>query len=184
MDVCHDPLAKYDHPCIAYSFGVSRDLTFDDELAEIYHCSVFSFDPSTPFPTHQHAPTVWFYRLGIGSKYEKIKAGYVAPLRNIRAERNHTRYPITILKIDVEGAEWSCLPEMIKSNQLNDVLKLYLEFHAHGDKTIELTVLKKLNDIRFRILWFHANPAYWFDSKTPTHSMCMEVFVINTRFRI
>ena len=66
-------LAKYDRPCIAYSFGVSRDLTFDDELAETYHCSVFFFDPTTAFSTYQHAPTVWFYRLGIGSKYEKSR---------------------------------------------------------------------------------------------------------------
>ena len=182
-EVCHDLLANYKRSCIAYSFGVLNDLTFDDELAETYPCSVFSFDPTTPFPTHQHAPKVWFFQLGIGSKYEKFNAGYVAPLKYIRADLNHTRSPIAILKIDVEGAEWSSLPEMIASNQLNDVQQLYLEFHALGDKAIELSVLKKLYDIGFRIFWFHANPECSFDSKIPTRSRCMEVYFINTRFQ-
>lgn len=72
---------------------------------------------------------------------------------------------------------------MIASNQLNDVQQLYLEFHALGDKAIELSVLKKLYDIGFRIFWFHANPECSFDSEIPTRSRCMEVYFINTHFQ-
>lgn len=109
-DVCHDHRVKYPQPCIVYSFGVSGDLTFDDEVSETYHCNVFSFDPTTVFPTHQHGPNVWFYRIGIGNKHEKFRAGYVAPLQELREMHNHTSSPIAILKIDVEGAERQSCP--------------------------------------------------------------------------
>lgn len=182
-DVCHDHMIRFNHPCIVYSFGVSADLTFDDEVSETYHCDVYSFDQSTAFPTHQHGPNAWFNRIGIGNKHEKFKAGYVAPLQELREMLNHTSSPIDILKIDVEGAEWPSLPNMIKTNQLEDVAQLYLEFHGHGDKENELLVLKMLYDAGFRIFWFHPNPSCLYDKKIRTRSRCMKVYFINTSFK-
>lgn len=182
-DVCHDHMVKYTQPCIVYSFGVSGDLTFDDEVSETYHCDVFSFDPTTVFPTHQHGPNVWFYRIGIGNKHEKFRAGYVAPLQELREMHNHTSSPIAILKIDVEGAEWPSLPNMIETRQLEDVAQLYLEFHGQGDKENELVVLKMLYDAGFRIFWFHPNPNCLYDKKIRTRSRCMEVYFINTSLK-
>lgn len=182
-DVCHDHMLKYSHPCIVYSFGVSGDLTFDDEVSETYHCNVFSFDPTTVFPTHQHGPNVWFYQIGLGNEHKKFKAGYVAPLQELRKMLNHTSSPIAILKIDIEGAEWPSLPNMIDTNQLEDVAQMYLEFHGIGDKENQLVVLKKLYDAGFRIFWFHPNPNCIYNKKIRTRSQCMEVYFLNINFK-
>lgn len=96
---------------------------------------------------------------------------------------NPTSSPIDILKIDVEGAEWPSLPNMIETNQLEDVAQLYLEFHGHGDKENELLVLKMLYDAGFRIFWFHPNPSCLYDKKIRTRSSCMKVYFINTSFK-
>ncbi|XP_061179776.1 uncharacterized protein LOC133188392 [Saccostrea echinata] len=182
-DVCHDRMMQYKNPCLVYSFGVFTDLSFDDEVSATYNCKVYAFDPTTPFGTHQHAPKVWFYRLGIGTKYSKFSHGYVAPLQKIRSDLHHQSSSISILKADVEGAEWSSVPHMIDTNQLHDVSQLFLEFHGWGDSPNQLILLKKLHDAGFRIFWYHINPACTFNKNLPRRSRCQEVYFINTKFQ-
>lgn len=179
-EVCHDEMLRLKHPFIVYSFGVSADLTFEDEVSETYHCDVYSFNPTTAFPTHQHGPNVWIYQIGIGNKHEKFKAGYVSQMQELRKMPNNTSSPIAILKFDVEGAEWPIIPNMIETNQLEDVAQLNLEFHGHGER--ELLVLKMLYDVGFRIFWFHPNPSCLYDKKIRTRSRCMEVYFLNIKF--
>ncbi|XP_048740722.2 uncharacterized protein LOC125654726 [Ostrea edulis] len=180
-DVCHDKMLQYRNPCIVYSFGVLNDFSFDDEIAATYDCSVYSFDPTTPFGTHQHSPRVWFYQLGIGSEYKKFGAGFIAPLKKIRADLHHQSSPITIVKADVEGAEWGSIPDMINTNELASVSQLYVEFHGKGDTPDQLLVLKKIHDAGFRIFWYHLNPACAHNKQIPRRAECQEVYFINTK---
>jgi hypothetical protein len=183
-DVCHDRMQLDKNPCIVYSFGVLDDLSFDDDIATTYNCSVHSFDPTTPFPTHQHAPQVWFHRLGIGIEHKKFGAGYIAPLQEIRADLRHQSTPLAILKADTEGAEWASIPNMINTNQLADVSQFFIEFHVNVNQITpnHLLVLKKLHDAGFRIFWYHMNPACQ-NKQQPLRSDCQEVYFINTKFK-
>lgn len=80
-DVCYDYMVKYFQLCIVYLFGVLGDLIFDDEVLEIYYCDVFFFDLIIVFLIYQYGLNVWFYRIGIGNKYEKFRVGYVVLLQ-------------------------------------------------------------------------------------------------------
>lgn len=182
-NVCHDQMLKMKSPCIVYSFGVFNDLSFDDEVAATYNCKVYAFDPTTPFDTHQHGPRVWFSRIGLGDSYRKFQAGYVAPLTQIRAKLNHQSEPIAILKADIEGAEWSSVPNMINMHQLEDVSQLYLEFHGDGNTANQLILLKMIHDAGFRIFWYHINPACTFNKSLLRRSRCQEVYFMNTKFK-
>lgn len=181
-DVCHDKMLQYRNPCIVYSFGIRDDLSFDDDIATTYNCNVYAFDPTTPFGTHQHAPRVWFHRLGISSEYRKC---FVAPLQKIRDDLNHQSSPIAILKADVEGAEWESVPNMINTHQLADVSQLFIEFHGYGDTPNNLIVLKRLHDAGFRIFWykFNAHPGCLFKKHLTRRSSCQEVYFVNTKFK-
>jgi hypothetical protein len=182
-DVCHDKMSQYRNPCIVYSFGISNDFSFDDEVSTTYDCDVYSFDPTTSFGTHKHAPRVWFQRLGIGTEYKRFGHGFIAPLKKLREDLHHQSSPIAILKGDTEGAEWSSVPDMINTKQLASVSQLYLEFHVHVDQVSagHLLVLKKLHDAGFRIFWQHMNPACQ-NKQQPLRSDCQEVYFINTKF--
>jgi hypothetical protein len=182
-DVCQDRMPQNIHPCIVYSFGILNDFSFDDEISTIYDCNVYAFDPTTPFDTHQHAPKVWFQRIGIGNDYRNFSHGYVAPLQKIRTDLNHNSLPITILKSDVEEAEWESIPDMIKTNQLADVSQLLIEFHGNGTMPHQLIVLKRLHDAGFRIFWYHMNPECVHNKLLPRRSECQEVYYINTKFQ-
>ena len=69
---------------------------------------------------------------------------------------------LDILKIDVEGAEWPSLAEMMKSKSMDDVRQLMVEFHIWGDiryirKTAysaHLSLLRELYTRGFRIFFF------------------------------
>ncbi|XP_078320607.1 uncharacterized protein LOC111112603 [Crassostrea virginica] len=180
-NVCHDVMKKM-KSCLVYSFGVFKDLSFDDEVSNAYGCRVFAFDPTTPFDTHQHSPNVWFYRLGLGNSYRKFSQGYVAPLSKIRADFGHQSEPIAILKADIEGAEWSSVPNIVSTNQVANVSQLFLEFHGYGNVANQLIVLKMLHDAGFRIFWYHINPACTFNKSMLRRSNCQEVYFVNTKF--
>jgi hypothetical protein len=182
-DVCHDKMLQYKNPCIVYSFGISNDFSFDDEVSTTYDCDVYSFDPTTSFGTHKHAPRVWFQRIGIGNKYRKFGHGFIAPLKKIREDLLHQSLPIAILKADTEGAEWSSIPDMINTKQLDSVSQLFLEFHISVNHISagHLLVLKQLHDAGFRLFWHHMNPACQ-NKQQPSRSDCQEVYFINTKF--
>ena len=70
---------------------------------------------------------------------------------------------LDILKIDVEGAEWPSLAEMVQSGSIRDVKQLIVEFHVHTyfndltsrtDYISHLTLLRSLYQLGFRIFYF------------------------------
>ena len=76
---------------------------------------------------------------------------------------------IDILKIDIEGAEWSSILQMLKSGALDDVKQIAIETHfsqtGYGKKTywgnvrpnISLRALRQLFEAGFRIVMRERN---------------------------
>ena len=62
-EICDDPAVR-PRPgpgCIVYSFGINYDFSFDDHVAQIYGCHVYSFDPSMKDETHNRLIIHYLY---------------------------------------------------------------------------------------------------------------------------
>lgn len=141
---------------VVYSFGVGTDISFDLELIRNFRCAVFAFDP-TPHSVSRIAQQVlpekfFFFSVGIsdsvgnlyfapperdgfvsysaaGSKRSSAKLTElpVKPLDVIM--KSHQHNSIDLMKMDVEGSEYSVIRDMIKKKIYPK--QLCIEFH-HG----------------------------------------------------
>lgn len=192
-----NPMPKNEkNPCIIYSFGVRDDFSFDDAMAADYNCWIYSFDPSMEqWPdTLKRSPTSTFYKIGIRAEvhnkavatpividdvpqppppHEGPPGFFPMPgewsldtLAGIMSRLGH-RY-ISILKMDVEFAEWDVINEMAKSKVLERVDQFVLEVHfwAFGDpaKSLRqavtgwLSAMRAIEDSGLRNFGYNANP--------------------------
>ena len=180
LNLCQDLKYRPKYPCLAYSFGINTDWTFDEELTQTYGCDVFSCDPSIGRIDYRHSAKVWFHNLGINNK--NIDQNW--KLRNIDTIMrmlNHTNRKLDILKVDAERAEWPSLLQMFESGTLQKVGQLYLEFHRKADYK-KLVTMKRLYDLGFRIFWTHKNLVCSLPLGGGFSTSCFEVYFLNTRF--
>lgn len=158
---------------ICYNAGVGKDTSFDSALIKKYACTIFAFDP-TP-KSIQYIKNIspklknfHFYPIGLWSKDEKIK--FYSPinpqhvshsihniqgsdayfeavckrLKTVMRQLHHSH--IDLLKLDIEGAEYEVLEDMLKSKIFPTVvcaefdqpykilhfIKTLLNMHRHG----------------------------------------------------
>ena len=167
---------------IVYSFGVGEDISFDEQLIAIFGCKVFAFDPTpksisfvksrdlhpnfvfNPYGIMEYDGNMSFflpennnYVSGSSvnhwgySEFEKPPITVpVKRLQTIMRELNHSR--IDLLKMDIEGSEYSVLEDIINSSI--DVKQISVEFH-HRFNGIGLektkAIINKLNEAGFKI---------------------------------
>ena len=185
-NLCHDAKFRPRRPCLIYSIGIDNDWTFDEKSSSIYGCNVFSFDPSIGMKDHRHSERVWFYDLGIGDRdYVNKKNWKIRKLDSIMRMLNHSNSNIDIFKMDIEGAEWPVLRQMLASGVLKRVRQLYLEIHAamHVER---MAIMRELFKHGFRIFWTHQNPHSLQMDLKPLRdgftSEGFEVYFINMQF--
>ncbi|XP_067660769.1 probable methyltransferase-like protein 24 [Haliotis asinina] len=188
-EVCDDEPYRPGNPCLVYSFGINHDFTFDDDIAKLYGCEVYAFDPSMRESTHRRSQSVHFAQLGIGGEdtYIKRSGWHLMTLQSIMAMLDHTGRTIDVLKMDVEGAEWRSLRHMIRSRELSRVKQLLVEFHFDGEfKTKDvgeafLDVLIDLHNTGFRKFYAHKNPLKNLKSRTFSivRTSCYELHFVN-----
>lgn len=137
---------------VVYSFGVGEDVSFDLALIERFGATVHAFDPtprSAQWVARQHLPKAFrFHPLGVLDRDGTVEmsppadsahvshsvlptgggAAIEVPVRRlptILEELGHTR--IDLLKMDVEGAEYGVLDDLLASGV--PVTQLLVEFH-------------------------------------------------------
>ena len=44
----NDELLPAHNNCLVYSFGVGEDISFEDDLNDLFHCEMHLFDPTVP----------------------------------------------------------------------------------------------------------------------------------------
>jgi len=149
-DICPDGLNS---ESIIYSFGLGDDISFDLSLISNFGCKVFAYDPSPEtkqWLSCQNLPEQFIYHdVGIGS-INGIMSFYPSPnkrinyslipklemkglpvnvallrLQNILELNDHSH--IDLLKMDIEGAEFDVLKDIIASGI--DIRQIVLEFH-------------------------------------------------------
>jgi hypothetical protein len=134
--VCIDEkVAPNPSQCLVYSFGISSDWSFDEEM-ERYGCEVFAFDPYIGMDHHDHTPGIHFYKWGLGERdeisYKQFTIRSLSSIYKNLTERHGIKI-IDYLKIDIEYSEWSALPDILNSGMISQVRQLSLEIHLQGN---------------------------------------------------
>lgn len=165
---------------IVYSFGIGEDISFDLDIIKNHKCQVFAYDPtprSVEWISHQDLPGYFHFQpYGIYSidgesefylpknkthvsgslslteitdEKEKIKV-LVYRLKTLMEKNRHDH--ISILKMDIEGAEYEVLEDIINSGI--NVHQILVEFH-HRLKEVGApktrNILKLLNDNGYHV---------------------------------
>ena len=160
---------------IIYSFGIGEDISFDLALIEKFRCRVFAFDPtprSIEWLKQQELPHnfKWF-EIGIADYDGKAKffppentsfvshtilkrpqtanKAIVVNVRRLSTILNElSNQRIDILKMDIEGAEYKVIDDMLSTNVRP--AQILVEFH-HFFKNVSLlrTIHSTIN------MWMH-----------------------------
>jgi len=165
---------------IVYSFGIGEDISFDRQIIETHKCQVFGFDPtpkSIKWIESQTLPNGFhFYPYGIAKHSgpaefmlpknpDYVSGSMVAlngvnpfdkiivemrSMKDILKQTGHTH--IDILKMDIEGAEYDVIEDVLNCGAT--ISQLMLEFHDRmlkggGRKTKE--AIRLLSSRGYRI---------------------------------
>ncbi|MFT5135907.1 MAG: FkbM family methyltransferase [Arenicella sp.] len=164
---------------IVYSFGVGEDATFDTALIDRFNLTVHAFDPtpkSINWVKNQDFPTNFImHEYGIANFEGTVSFNpptnpnhishtllerkstekdsiivNVKTLRSAMSELKHTK--IDVLKLDIEGAEYEVITDLINSNIRPK--QILVEFH-HRFNNVGIskskTAIKQLRSIGYRL---------------------------------
>ena len=135
---------------IAYSFGISREISFDKELAD-RNIDVYMYDHTISKLPFENKKFHW-KKIGLSS----IKKKNMKTLQELLEENGHLNEQNMILKMDIESYEWGVFKEL-PLNILKQFKYIVGEFHfTNENKNIYLNILKKI-EITHQIIHLHCN---------------------------
>jgi FkbM family methyltransferase len=176
--ICPDRLTRGG---ITYSFGVGNDITLDLSLIDVFGVQVFAFDP-TP------SAVTWIKSKKLPREFHFIEYGLadfdgfaqfenfdgiqftirrvptspsvlklpVRRLQSITKELGHNR--IELLKMNIEGGEYSAIQDMVTSNiQIDQLLIQFHHFLSGFTPSQTRHAVAILNDHGYRIFNISAN---------------------------
>eukprot|EP01052_Picozoa_sp_SAG31_P010922 SAG31_NODE_608_length_13576_cov_23.757290_2_plen_324_part_00 len=131
--------------CLVYSFGSNLDFSFDVSAARL-GCEVHVFDPTiSAFPGSEDErrlrdahPSISIHLLGLANRAQepnkkcakhRLCAYSLATFDHIRRRLGHEHRRIDIVKMDIEGSEWSAVRQMLDVGALHGVEQLLMEVH-------------------------------------------------------
>jgi hypothetical protein len=142
---------------IAYSLGINDDVSWDLGMAEL-GCDVFQYDHTIEqFPADH--PKFHSFKIGICDRPSQDPV--FKTIEELVLENGHEAANGLILKMDIEGAEWSVL-EHLSSSTINQFSQILMEVHwfKHVDETAHvrrfIEVLSKMNQTH-QIIHVHSN---------------------------
>jgi hypothetical protein len=143
---------------VAYSLGISDEVSWDLDMAKS-GCQVFQYDHTIQRAPRVH-PNLHFSRIGIAGR--SSPDGVFKSLSDLVHENGNDGRSDMILKMDIEGSEWSVVRELRQStlNQFSHVLiEWHFDFHeiAGVDSLgLVLSTLEKIN-ASHQVIHVHAN---------------------------
>ncbi len=148
-------LNEFEHTKYAYSFGISDDVSWDEDISE-RGIDVYMYDHTISALPKQNK-RFHFKKVGIASG-EVDKCESLKTLEELLGENGHLHEEDLILKMDVEGAELGAIT-ITNSDVLNKFSQIVMEIHgltigSHYDQIVSM--LKKLS-ITHQIIHVHAN---------------------------
>lgn len=107
---------------VVYSLGVGGDVSWDLDIAN-RGLRVFQYDHTVASPPIDH-PKFIFHKIGIGPSDDDL----MKTLHSIMLENGH-QTSSTIIKMDIEDAEWDIIA-MLDFSVLRNCKQLIIEFHG------------------------------------------------------
>lgn len=147
-------LSSFRENGIAYSFGISNDVTWDNIMAELGY-NIWQYDHTINSLPYERKEFHW-HKEGISGEDLSDK-----PLKSLKyfLERNgHSDSKNLILKMDVEGAEWDFL-ETVSTDTLKQFDQIVFEMHnlvRPVDSYRILPLLSKINKTH-SLIHIHGN---------------------------
>lgn len=137
---------------IAYSFGISREISFEKELAD-RNIDIYMYDHTISGLPFQNKKFHW-KKMGLSSEF--TANSNMKTLKELLTENGHLTQQNMILKIDIESSEWNVFQELTP-----DIIKQFKlivgEFHfSLTNKNKYLNILKKI-EITHQIIHLHCN---------------------------
>lgn len=136
---------------IVYSIGIGEDISFDISLMEKYNCKIFAYDP-TPrvidwLEGQELSKNFMFYPTALGVEdgeitfflpenqehvshkaFGETENSITVPCKKLDSLMNYNKHKhIDILKMDIEGFEYSVIPYILEKNV--PVKQFLIEFH-------------------------------------------------------
>jgi hypothetical protein len=108
----------------AYSFGISNDVSWDEEIAD-RGVDVFMYDHTIRQLPKLH-PRFHYFKTGVTGL--KKRAG-LKTLGELIAKNGHMACKNLILKMDIESCEWDVLNE-VAQDAMNQFSQIVVEFHG------------------------------------------------------
>lgn len=158
---------------VVYSFGIGKDISFDLAIIKNFNCTVHAFDPtpkSIEWVKQQHLPNNFFvHAVGLAAyngkatffppendshisasiikKSENKKGAYEVEVRSLGdLMHKHKHDHIDLLKMDIEGAEYDVIDNIIE--QKINIKQLLIEFHHRFDGIGILKTIASVNKLR------------------------------------
>ncbi|EIE27040.1 hypothetical protein COCSUDRAFT_64052 [Coccomyxa subellipsoidea C-169] len=170
-------LLKKDH-CVVYSFGSNGETTFEQDLLRNTKCDVHVFDPTLSPEVQKQVSsikgvTLHNYGLGItdgmielSDSRQNMNKGYTAfPVKTLGTIMKELKHDwVDVMKVDIEGAEWGFLADLVAKRLPLPFTQLQVEYHYFHKSNITvprkmLDVLKGLTARDMRV--FNVEPNYW-----------------------
>ena len=136
----------------AYSFGISREISFDKELAN-KNIDVFMYDHTIKHLPFENSRFHWkkIGLVGINTNNAKLKT-----LSELLKENGHSKENNMILKLDIESYEWKVF-QNLPLNILSKFKYIVGEFHFYKNKKFNYyNILKKIQ-VSHKIFHLHCN---------------------------
>jgi Methyltransferase domain len=103
--------------CVVYSLGSNAETSFETDIAHETECEIQVFDPtqtSVPMPSTPRAGNKNFHRYAIGDPAQN-STWETKSLEAVMRGFGHTW--IDVLKMDIEGGEWTFLEYLLQSGK-------------------------------------------------------------------
>jgi hypothetical protein len=122
------------------SGGVSNDISFEEQLLELYlNLICYAFDGTvSELPNNNNNNRIHFYKKNLGDSNNDNLTNlheYIEPCNNI------------FMKIDIEGHEFRIMPTIIEKNLMNKIKQLVIEIHSPADIHMFPDYFNGLSDI-------------------------------------
>lgn len=141
--------------CKLYSFGISNDMSFDEDFVNRFNVPAFLFDPTiSKLPNDKCDEKITFSKIGLySSNSSKMIGNIMCEVKDLNTLLENENDNNIILKIDVEGDEFSSLLAT-SENTLKKCCCIVVEFHwLTNDNNLKLHIecLQKINKLFYPI---------------------------------